>query len=221
MAKRIVFWGDSITDCHREQKHETDMTGHHRAQGGGYVRLVACALGYDQPEEYEVINRGVSGNRIVDLYARIKSGLINLKPDVVSILIGINDIWEELKTQDGVDAAKYEMVYDLIIQEIRQALPDVKIMILEPFVLHGTGTMNTEELPNRWQIFQTEIKLRQEAAKRIAQKYDLLFVPLQDAFNEANAKTQREDYWLGDGVHPNAPGHELIKYHWLEAFRNL
>lgn len=221
MAKRIVFWGDSITDSMREQKHETDMTGYHRAQGCGYVRMIAGALGYDQPEEYEVINRGISGNRIVDLYARIKSDLINLKPDVISILVGINGIWHELWTQNGVDAAKYEMVYDLIIQEIRQALPDVKIMILEPFVLHGTATMNTEEIPDRWAIFQAETKLRQEAAKRIAQKYDLLFVPLQDAFNEANTKTQREDYWLGDGVHPNAPGHELIKRQWLKAFKNL
>lgn len=221
MAKRIVFWGDSITDSMREQKHEADMSGYHRAQGCGYVRMIDGALGYEHPKEYEVINRGISGNRIVDLYARIKSDLINLKPDVVSILVGINGIWHERWFGNGVNAAKYEMLYDLIIQEIRQALPNVKIMILEPFVLPGSATMSTEEQPDRWEYFSSETKLRQEAAKRIAQKHGLLFVPLQDAFTKADEKTAQMGYWLADGVHPNGCGHELIKRCWLEAFKNL
>ena len=96
MAKRILFQGDSITDCSRSRSDLTEM-------GGGYPRLVKAALGMDHPGEYEFINRGISGNRIVDLYARIKADFINLKPDYASIYIGVNDAWHEIGSQNGVD----------------------------------------------------------------------------------------------------------------------
>ena len=147
MAKRIVFWGDSITDAGRDRSAETDKSGYNRYLGCGYAQLIQAALGYDFPDEYEVLNRGISGNRIVDLYARIKADLINLKPDVISILIGINDVWHEYAHQNGVDAEKFELVYDWIIQEIRESLPNAKILILEPFVLPGSATVSTEEAP--------------------------------------------------------------------------
>jgi len=221
MQKRIVFWGDSITDALRDKVTKSDTSGYNLLTGSGYVRLIESALGYDYPMQYEVLNKGISGNRIVDLYARIKADMINLKPDVISILIGINDVWHEACNQNGVDAGKFEMVYDLIVQEILQALPDVKIMILEPFVLPGSSTIPNEEYPNRWEYFLTETRLRQAAAKRIAEKHNLAFVPLQEAFEQADRKTQTMGYWLGDGVHPNGAGHELIKRHWLEAFQNI
>lgn len=221
MGKRIVFWGDSITDALRDKVTKSDTSGYNLLTGSGYVRLIESALGYDYPMQYEVLNKGISGNRIVDLYARIKADMINLQPDVISILIGINDVWHEACNQNGVDAAKFEMVYDLIIQEILQALPDVKIMILEPFVLPGSSTIPNEVFPNRWEYFLTETRLRQDAARRIAEKYHLTFVPLQAAFEEADRKTKTMGYWLGDGVHPNGAGHELIKRHWLEAFKHI
>ena len=221
MQKRIVFWGDSITDALRDRETKSDTSGYNRLTGSGYVRLIEAALGYDYPLQYEVLNKGISGNRIVDLYARIKADMINLKPDVISILIGINDVWHEAINQNGVDADKFEMVYDLIIQELRQALPNVKIMVLEPFVLPGSSTISTENAPNRWEFFSSETRLRQIAAKRIAQKHNLMFVPLQEVFEKADSQTQSMGYWLGDGVHPNGAGHELIKRKWLEAFANL
>ena len=221
MKKRIVFWGDSITDSLRDYQMERDTTGYSRITGSGYVRLIEATLGFDYPQQYEVLNRGISGDRIVDLYARIKKDVINLKPDVISILVGINDVGHEIAHGNGVDAEKFEMVYGLIIQEIQKALPDVKIMILEPFVLPGSCTENKDDRPNRWELFSSETKLRRLAAERIARKYDLTFVPLQEAFDQANATVSEKDYWLGDGVHPRACGHELIKRKWLEAFRNL
>jgi len=218
MPKRIVFWGDSITDALRDRENENDKSGYTRVTGSGYVRLIESALGYDRPQEFEVLNRGISGNRIVDLYARIKADMINLEPDVVSILIGINDVGHEYSGHNGVDAVKFEMVYDLIIQEIKEALPNVQILIMEPFILPGTTTITTADKPNRWEFFAAEVKLRREAAKRIAHKYGLLFVPLQDAFTQADEKTGQMGYWLGDGVHPNGAGHELIKRMWLNTF---
>ena len=221
MAKRIVFWGDSITDAARDRNPERDKSGYNCYTGSGFARLIEAALAYEFPEEYEVLNRGISGNRIVDLYARIKADLINLKPDVVSILIGINDVWHDYERKNGVDAQKFELVFDWVIQEILEALPDVRIMILEPFLLPGSVTASTEERPDRWEYMESQTYLRAAASKRIAEKYGLTFLPLQEDLTKANEKTNQEGYWLADGVHPSGAGHELIKRKWLEAFRNL
>jgi lysophospholipase L1-like esterase len=112
------------------------------------------------------------------------------------------------------------MVYGLLIEEVKRDLPDLKIMILEPFVLPGSATENNDQHPNRWDYFREETALRREAAKRIAEKYSLLFVPLQDMFDKVNAEAPW-GYWLRDGVHPTAAGHWLIKEKWLEAFETM
>ena len=205
--KRILFQGDSITDASRSREDDKHL-------GIGYPRFVSGELALDNPGEYEFFNRGIGGNRIVDIYARIKKDLINLKPDVMSILIGINDVWHEVGEQNGVDAEKFFNVYSLIIEEVKSALPNIKIMIMEPFVLKARAT---EE---NWDYFETETAKRQEMAKKIAEKYNLKYIPLQDKFNEA-AKLAPNDYWLGDGVHPTYAGHELIKREWIKAFKEL
>jgi len=115
MAKRILFQGDSITDCGRKRE---DFYG----MGTGYPLLVKGALGFDAPGEYEVINRGIGGNRIVDLYARIKADFTNLKPDYLSIYIGVNDTWHEIAFGNGVDTDKFERIYAMLLDEITSAL---------------------------------------------------------------------------------------------------
>ena len=211
--KIIVFQGDSITDCGRNREND--------GLGLGYANMVTGTLMAEEPYCYKCHNRGISGNRIVDLYARIKSDMINLQPDYMSILIGVNDVWHEVSKQNGVDAAKFEMVYSLLIEELQQALPNLKIMILEPFVLKGSATENTPENPTRWDYFSAEVPLRAAAAKRIAEKYGLLFVPLQEMFSAAEATAPAPGYWLRDGVHPSVAGHELIKQAWLKAYAQL
>ena len=209
--KVILFQGDSITDCGRNREVST-------SRGIGYPHLVSAHLMASEPCRYDCFNRGISGNRVVDLYARIRKDMINLKPDYISILIGINDVWHEYEQQNGVDAEKFELVYNLMIEELKRDLPGVKIMILEPFVLPGSATENTPEHPNRWEYFLGETKLRQAAAKRVAEKHGLPFVPLQYIFDKVNADAPANGYWLRDGVHPSAAGHELIKNEWLKAF---
>ena len=133
MSKIILFQGDSITDAGRSYERN-DM------RGRGYATMVSGELGLSYPEEYEFINRGISGNRIVDIYARMKSDIINLKPDYMSLLIGVNDVWHEFyENPNGVATDKFEKVYSMLIEELKEALPDLKIMILEPFVLKGSG----------------------------------------------------------------------------------
>lgn len=205
--KTILFQGDSITDAGRSREDDSNT-------GIGYPTLVKSELGFEYPNQFTWYNRGISGNRVVDLYARIKADIINLRPDIMSILIGVNDVWHELGSQNGVDAEKYFKVYSMLIEEIKEALPDVKIMILEPFVLKASAT---EE---NWEQFQTEVKKRAHKAKEIAEKYNLPFVSLQDKFDEA-LQAAPASYWLMDGVHPTAAGHELIKREWVCAFRKL
>lgn len=204
---KILFQGDSITDAGRSRENDTVL-------GTGYPLLVEAALGLEAPGKYEFINRGISGNRVVDLYARIKADIINLAPDVMSILIGVNDVWHEFSWENGVDADKYFKIYDMLIEEVKAALPNIKIMILEPFVLKASAT------EDKWDGFSAETKKRAEMAKKISEKHNLPFIELQAGFDELS-KSQPAEYWLCDGVHPTAKGHEFIKNKWIETFKNI
>lgn len=205
--KRFLFQGDSITDAQRNKKLET-VAGYEI--GNGYATTVAAMLGAKHRGKIEFFNRGVSGNRIVDLYARIKYDIINLKPDYLSILIGVNDVWHEIDWQNGISAEKYKKLYSMLIEEIKEALPDIKIYILEPFLTHG------EAVDNVWDTFRSEVEKRAAVSKEIAQKYNLCFVPLQDEFDKA-AQTAPCTYWTKEGVHPTAMGHGIIANALIEA----
>ena len=213
MSKVILFQGDSITDMGRSRDNES-------FSGVGYPTLVKAKLGYDCPGEYTFLNRGISGNRVVDLYARMKIDMINLHPAYMSILIGINDVWHERGNGNGVAAPKYEKVYNMMIEELKEELPDMKIIILEPFVLPASATVSDAENPDRWEYFHDETLLRAEAAKRVAEKNGLYFVPLQAKFDALCEKAE-PSYWIGDGVHPTAMGHELIAREWIKVFNAI
>ena len=214
MSKLILFQGDSITDCKRDRE---DIT----STGAGYMLMVKGQLGCEFPGEYEFINKGISGNRIIDVYARIKADIINLKPDYMSLHIGINDVWHELDgLHNGISAEKFEKLYDMLISEVLEALPNIKLMIMEPFVLEGSATASTAEEPERFEYFETEVPKRAAAARRIAEKYNIPFIALQELFDNA-CRQAPATYWLRDGVHPTAMGHWLIKNEWLKTFKEL
>lgn len=205
--KKILFQGDSITDCGRARDRDT-------FRGTGYPALITAKLNFENPGEYHIINRGISGNRIVDLYARIKADIINLAPDYMSILIGVNDVWHEVSRCDGVDAEKYERIYDMLITEVKAALPDLKIIIMAPFVTKGTATEAA------WDTFSTEVAKRAAAAKRIAEKHNLKFVETQSEFDKA-LTLHAEPYWTVEGVHPTEAGHALLAKLWVAAFEEI
>ncbi len=206
--KKILFFGDSITDCGR-----TSPDNNNNEMGWGYANQVKTALEQKYPNEYQFFNRGIGGNRIVDLYARIKRDVINYAPDYISILIGVNDVWHELDFKNGVSNKRFEQIYSMIIEDLKEALPETKIAILEPYVLIGTATVGTQE---RWNAFSKEVSNKAAVSKKIAEKFDLPFIPLQALLEEKN---EGEKYLVSaDGVHPNNFGHEIIAKEWLDCF---
>ena len=200
----VLFQGDSVTDCGRDR----NATGPNDGLGQGYAFLVASQLLEARPaDELKFLNRGVSGNRIVDLYARIKSELINLRPTVLSVLIGVNDTWHEFGSGNGVPVPKYERIYHALLTEVQAALPNCRFILCEPFVL-SCGVVTGEWLD--------EINARRAVVRKLAAEFQAGLVPFQTAFDAATQRAPAE-YWAGDGVHPTAAGHRLMAKTWLEA----
>ena len=194
-GSRILFQGDSITDGNRGRSQDPNhILGH------GYVFVIAARHGAAFPEaQLDFINRGVSGNTVLELQRRWKADVLDLKPDVLSVLIGVNDKGR------GVPMDKYEEVYDQLLTEAREANPDLKIVLGEPF-LKPTGQPN-EDILNRQRIVE-----------RLAKKHRAALVRYQQAFDEA-AKRAPADYWVWDSVHPTYRGHQVMADAWERAVR--
>ena len=207
---RILFQGDSITDAYRSWENDWNL-------GIGYPHLVSASLGYEFPEKFSFFNRGISGNRIVDVYARIKRDIIALKPDVMSILIGVNDVWHQVKYNNGTRIELFVEVYKIILREIKLALPNVKFIICEPFFLKGTATENIPENPTQYEQFKAVYDYA-KAIEQIAKENDIPYVYLQGKLTDAT-KTQEPRFILGDGVHPVDDGKQIICDEWLKVFK--
>jgi len=207
MKKTILFQGDSITDALRRYENPTHL-------GTGYANHVAARLGLEAPDAYTFINKGISGNRIVDLYARIKSDILNLKPDYLSILIGVNDVWHERMHQNGVTPEKFKKVYTMLLEEILEALPDIKIMLMEPFIAPGSTTNEALD----W--FQTEVAKMAKVVHELGEQFNLPVIDLQADLDALLPKAP-EGYWLYDGVHPSVYFHQYIADKWMATFKTL
>ena len=208
MSKKILFFGDSITDASRNREGEI---GSLASFGFGYVIQVAGKILKDAPNKYTIINKGISGNRICDLHTRVKWDVWKNEPDVLSILIGVNDVWHEIMHNNGVEIDRFEVLYDMLIAETIKRLPNTKIILLEPFVLKGSAT---EEEYDRF----LEVREYAKVVKKLAEKYDLPFIPLQAKFDEKSEKYGVEPY-LYDGVHPNTAGATLIAEEWIKCVK--
>ena len=211
---RILFFGDSITDMGRERDTDERAFKLGLGVGTGYVNLVTAELSYTEPNRYEFINRGIAGNRSVDLYARIKADCWNYQPDVVSILVGINDIYPVAFEGNGVELDRSEKVYRMMIEDTKSKLPSVKLMLCEPFMLVDSA-MEGDRI--KWES-PLGVRAYAKMVKRLAEEYGATFIPLQDKLSEAAAKVGAE-YYLFDGIHPTPAGAKLIANEWLKAFK--
>lgn len=205
-GKVILFQGDSITDANRERDNEI-----HGITGHSYAYIVAAHLGHLYPEKhYEFINRAISGNRMSDLYARWNEDAISLQPDVISILIGVNDAWRTMGNEPSGFTDRLERAYRHVLEETVAVLPDTKLVLCEPFILKGITT------EARWDEWQALIQKYQAIVAQLAQEFNAVFVPLQALFDEAATKREAS-YWIWDGVHPTSAGHGLISQQWLKV----
>jgi lysophospholipase L1-like esterase len=195
----ILFQGDSITDAGRGRNPDPNhILGH------GYAFLIAARHGAAFPDRnLNFINRGISGNTILDLQKRWKNDTLHLKPDLLSILVGIND------ARVGVSPDDYHRIYDELLTLARQQNPNLKIVLCEPFWL-PVGKM-TDDLKRQ----QAATALRQIVVT-LAAKHDAALVPCQQIFTEA-CKQAPADYWIWDGVHPTYRGHQLLADAWQSA----
>lgn len=203
----VLFQGDSITDAGRSREENLPKN---RGLGTGYPYFVSGRLLVDRTDiDWNIINRAVSGNRIVDLYARWKIDALNLKPDYISIMDGVNDTWHEKARENGVEVPRYAKIFRELLQWTKDTLPNTKLVLLEPYVLvFGAVTPDWVD----------EINERREVVRQLAKDFDATFIPTQDILNKACKKAPM-DYWLADGVHPTPAGHSLIADAWVKAVK--
>ena len=206
---KIVFLGDSITDLGRNY---SAPDGSPAALGNGYVMFITRKLLSENPIKYQIINRGISGNRIVDLYARIRKDVWNLNPDVLNIYVGTNDNNFD-GNDNGVDLKRWEKVYRAILDETLERFPKIKIIICLPFVIHGNRT--DEAYKNDLQVLSYVQK-----GKELAEEYGIPYIELQDKMVAAAGK-YGDDIVAPDGIHPNVYGSNIIAEEWLKVFEKL
>lgn len=213
--KSILFQGDSITDCFRPKDNDCYM-------GMGYATIVRGRLGYENPGKYKFYNRGISGDRLLNVYSRQKNDIVKLKPDYMSVLVGINDVFNGIDSRDAIPYDRFEEIYCMFMEDMQIKLPNTKIMLLEPFYIEGaSATANNEEYPDKSDFFRKEVRSKANAVKRVAKKYNKVFVPLQDKINDFVSKVSDLSEITVDGIHLTAVGHEIIAREWLNGFKEL
>lgn len=201
---RLVFQGDSITDMNRG-RNESDRNHY---LGHGYVYLIAARLGVDMPAaKLEFFNRGVGSQALAHLKGRWDKDAIDLKPDLLSILIGVNDVWERA----AVNVEPWEADYRLMLDASRKANPDLRLVLLDPFVL-PSGRLADPAKHRQWRGMIDQLIA---VVARLARDYGAVHVKTQEVFDAA-AEVAPPEHWIWDGVHPLPQGHELIARRWLE-----
>ena len=203
----LLFQGDSITDMKwgRNQSDRNHYLGH------SYVYLIASRLNTDMPEaQLNFLNRGVSGNTVTDLKARWQKDALDLAPDWLSILVGVNDVGRAVRSGNKVDAEAFTADYRSILTQSRKVNPDLQIVLLEPFVLPVTRLIDT------WDQWRGEVERLRPIVAKLADEFQATLIRTQDIFDDA-AKRAEPSHWIWDGVHPLPQGHELIARNWIEA----
>ena len=200
----ILFQGDSITDAGRNRDERS--ANNSRALGNGYAFMAASKLLHDHPDKnLQVYNRGISGNKVYQLAERWDTDCLELKPTVLSILIGVNDFWHMLagKYEGTIDT--YRNDFKTLLEKTRENLPTVKLIIGEPFAVPDVKAVDASWFP-RFNEYQ-------KAAREMATTFHATFIPYQSIFDKA-LKSAPGVYWTHDGVHPSIAGNQLMALGW-------
>jgi lysophospholipase L1-like esterase len=202
----VLFQGDSITDAKRDRKKTEANSA--EGMGTGYAWMAASQILVDTPSaNLKMYNRGISGNKVVQLAERWQVDCLDLKPNVLSILIGVNDFAHALKGDYKGTVETYEADYRTLIKRTKESLPDVKLIICEPFALKA-GNVNEKWFPGYDGYLA--------AAKKIAEEFQARWVPFQKMFDIASEVAAPAN-WAADGVHPTTAGAALMAHWWMKA----
>lgn len=210
---RILFQGDSITDAGRDKEAKEPNIG----LGSGYVNMIYEKLRQTN-SDIQVLNRGVYGNKITDMYARWREDTLNINYDILSVLCGINDIGFERRLNIGNDIEKYGFVYDRMLYEAKKFNPNAKIVLIAPFLfkVYYKDDLGGYDIYNDWKLWSTDIETEGKTVKKLAQKYDAVFVPAFDKFKEKCAKNGWDEY-SSDGIHLNEVGAKVLADLWVDT----
>lgn len=201
---KILFQGDSITDGNRGRN-----TDPNHILGHGYVFIIAAKYGAALAgRNLTFINRGVSGNTVLDLEKRWQKDTLDLKHDILSILIGVND------NGHNVPLDQYEQVYDKLITDAKAANPKLKLVLCEPFIVNHLAKTPPTGSPNA-----TLVK-RQEIVARLATKHGAPLAHFQKALDEACQRAPAA-HWIWDDVHPTYSGHQILADEWERVVREF
>jgi lysophospholipase L1-like esterase len=205
----ILFQGDSITDSGRNKEDMGFNTA--RNLGSGYPVLAAASLLRKYASlNLKIYNKGISGNKVFQLAERWDADCLGIKPDVLSILIGVNDIWHKLNGRYDGTVEIYRRDYAALLERTKAALPNLKLIICEPFAVKGVKAVDEKWYPEFYDY--------QKAARDIAVQFGAVFIPYQSIYDEAQ-KVVPGSYWTGDGVHPTLAGAQLMAEAWLSVIK--
>lgn len=197
---RIVFFGDSITDCDRDREDLNSL-------GNGYVKILADKLRPIYPDtDIELINKGVSGDRVQELLARVQTDVLDLKPDAVVIMIGINNVWHKFTHGKELDLVEFEQDLKELIAKLKEA--GIVVIFLEPFLLPAPDKLRMRK------IFNEELKIIDRVGEEMCDE----FVAFDEMFNGLVESIPYSEYSL-DGVHPTHRGSRLIANTAIKAIR--
>ncbi|WP_020391563.1 SGNH/GDSL hydrolase family protein [Kribbella catacumbae] len=187
--RTIVFAGDSVTDCGRR----SDPAG----LGDGYVKNLYDAFG---PQRPRIVNAGISGHRAFDLAARWQTDVVAHEPDLVSVLIGINDTWRRYDEDDATSAESFERSYRELLEPVRAK----QLVLVEPFLL---------AVKDEQHAWREDLDPKIDVVRRLAAEYGALLVAADVEFNR-QAESVGATTLADDGVHPTAAGHQLLAELW-------
>lgn len=199
----ILFQGDSITDCNRSIIRGNPL-------GSGYVNLInhylethlfSCNIACH--------NRGIYGNRTIDLKLRWRRDCLKLEPTILSILVGINDTWRNYDLHLKTSPERFEQNYRYLLDSVTNKLPQTKLILMSPFLLPVSEEQS---------LWIEDLNPKIEIVAKLAKEYSAHYIPLQEIFNNLLSQEKNTSYWTQDGVHPTPLGHTVIAKEWLKLF---
>lgn len=225
---RILFMGDSITDGAwgrsgglaktSEERNHWDLN---HIYGHSYMFLCAAHFQSKYPEcEYEFYNRGISGYTLADLEKRWKIDVIDLKPDVLSILIGTNDIDKHLKQEHTeFDFTEWANRYRHLLECTLTANPNIRIILCSPFAAFTGRMKESKDFEKR----EALVKQCAQVIEKLAKEFGCIHLPFNHMFNQLlkDMPTSKDNYWIWDGIHPTPAGHKRMADMWIQQCEKI